>query len=234
MAPEKAQQSQAKAKAATKAKGNAHSSTAASAPVVRRPSRQDERVKAQRIVNTKLKMYNPEVVLGIIGKSTGLSVIDYLVEYGIRLRKGNLASKFWVQFHAEFSLTLELFKNMPKASADLDVAEVLLDALGPAQDDNPAHRTSGPFLDYILHVPAALNLTELTVCVKNSLPSQKVSETTSMKMVASICKHIGRFGIYAKEPEWWGQVSGDFDKKTWHACGASKPTNHLRPATLFS
>jgi len=62
---------------------------------VRRPPRQDERVKALRVMSTKLKMYKPDVLQSIVGKKSGLSVSDYIVEKGFRELQGHIASNFW-------------------------------------------------------------------------------------------------------------------------------------------
>jgi len=101
--------------------------------------------------------------------------------------------------------------QMLKADAKLTISDVLLEALAPSQDDNPTKRTSVSFIEFMHHLPRAMNLTELTVCMKNSLQSEKVSEVSSLEMLTAICKHMGRFEIPTKSIEWWKTVADDFE-----------------------
>ena len=94
-----------------------------------------------------------------------------------------------------------------------------MEALSPAKHDDPTQRDFEPFLHCMRYLTQPLNLTELTVCCKNSLQGQYISEDKSMKMMEMICRHIGKLSLHVQEPTWWGAVSAYFDtvlSRRWH------------------
>ena len=204
---------------------------------IRRPSRRDEIVRAQRVISLKLKSVHADIIQTIVGKQHGLTVVDYIVEFGFRKQRRDsqyLASSFWTSFHEEYDVSPDLFQHMPKPSGDLVVRDILLEALATACHENPSLRDCVPFVDFLKYHTESLNLAELTVACKNSLQDERITEDRSLRMLCAILKHIGKFEIDKKESHWWSTCASDFDTVMVRAWKSGLFSNGGRHSFLVS
>ena len=103
------------------------------------------------------------------------------------------------------------FNTLPEPDASLPISDLLVHALAPLSDDNPADRTSAAFENFVLNADRAMNLLEITVTIKNALPGQFNSQEMFHKVINRLANHIGQWKIHQTHAHWWARVSADFD-----------------------
>lgn len=77
------------------------------------PTRSEDHVA--RVMKDKLAGYDPLEVCSVVGKTTGKSPKEFIVDHirqNKRPTKANLASSFWVSFFQEFDLTSSRFAKL--------------------------------------------------------------------------------------------------------------------------
>ncbi len=119
-------------------------------PAANRVNRRDEEEKATRIIERKLKSYDPNIVSTAMGKQSQLSVADYIiVELRNRdARDAYLSSKCWTLFSDEFELESSSFTGLPPADETFVVNDMMLGAILPAHAENPAGRSVEPAMQF--------------------------------------------------------------------------------------
>ena len=158
----------------------------------------------------------------MVGKVYKLKILDFVVQHGFRMQKKPteyLASAFWHKFHEEYDVRTDLFQHMQRPAEPMAVNEIMLGHLSTAAHDNPSMRDAGPFVNHLRYLTEAMNLSEITVAVKNSLENERLTQERSVKMLMAIARHVGKFDIYLNEEAWWSSASNDFDQvivKAWN------------------
>jgi hypothetical protein len=183
------------------------------APSPARPNRRDEELKAQRIIERKLRTYSATVVSTAVGKKSKQTVIDYVIN---ELRSasnasGYLSSKCWSDFFVEFELRKYQFAGLPAQDPTLMPSDMLLEAVMPAHAENPAARSVEPFVQYMEYLQEPASTDELGGMLNMTVPGAVVTDKMSMKMIMAVLKHIGRFKLHLVHAAWWAAVDKDFD-----------------------
>lgn len=182
----------------------------------RRLKRWDSGQAVTRVMKDKLSGFDPLEIAGAVGKTTGKSPKDYILDH-LRQSKTQhrsyLASAFWVSFFGEFDLAPVRFSAMASvddSKAKEEINDELLTAVAHAHDPNPAQRRTDTILSY-LEYSAACNLTELKFMISSSREGPTMIRKSSLKVLVHILKYIGKHSLHTKWPAFWKQSSGDFD-----------------------
>ena len=206
---------------AKKQKGKGTSRVSDDKPTIEvKNKRRDEVDQAQRAIDRKLCGYDQIVVNTVVGKTSRMSVSDYIIQE-FRQRKyskNRLATRFWTEFFREYDLGAQLFSKLPDADEDYDVDDMLVVALEIANESNPIKRSEQQFLRYVEYLQKPAELPEITGMIKNSLPNEFITQKMSRKMFLAILKHIGQHNLHLKHDVWWGLVREDFGvtvKNAW-------------------
>lgn len=178
-------------------------------------SRKTTEGQVDRIIKSKLSSYDSVELETAIGKTTKMSVADFIAD-GVRKNRGGnqyLNSRFWTSFHQEFDLGAQRFGNMQSeddAEGDESVSDEILECLLQAHSENPAARKPDALLSYLEYV-GKCNLTELKVMINASKESHIVSRRSSEKMLMGLLKFIGKHKLHEQWKNFWAIVSVDFD-----------------------
>ena len=108
-----------------------------------------------RLFRTKLKAYDKEVLVSLVGRTSKQHVRQYL-RAGIEALAGtqkHLSTKFWSEFFIEFGLSSALFSQIGEFvdgdEESEDVSTELLDVLLEARRDSPTQWRFDPFIDWL-------------------------------------------------------------------------------------
>jgi hypothetical protein len=162
----------------------------------RKLARRDTEDAASRAIEQRLlKYYSKSAVEGATNKK-GLRIHDVVSEQirSNRSDKKNLTSRFWEDVIVEFGLKVVFVTDQLADPAEdgSDVSVDVLEKLGSAHCDNPAHRTTEPLERFLEHCPV-LSYAELYGILCASMESQKVLRAASTMMLMAALKYIARF-----------------------------------------
>ena len=194
--------------------------------------RNSTEVQVERIVADRLKAFDPIEMATATGKSTGMSVNDYIGQE-VRQKKaknGRLCSNFWHRFHEEFKLGTGKFTHMDSAddpAGEEALSDELLDAVGEAHKENPAARKAEPFVNF-LEYAGEPSVTELRFMIEASREGPVITKKNSHRMLVAILAHIGRTKSHERFVHFWRAVKADFDKTFAAYAGALVGDARLR------
>ena len=172
-------------------------------------------LKATRKTNRKLFGYDAKFVDSAVGKTSGFSVLHYIcnaVHSASRSAKSQNLTMFVLDcFFEEFDLKVDYFTGMAPPSSEVELDDMMCEALGPAFQSNPVGRGPEQFLVHMEPLDARMPIENPSALILMIQPSKTISAAMNSKMIFAILAHVGKFQIPLAAPLWWNEVQGYFD-----------------------
>ena len=194
---------------------------------------------ADRCIKEKLSGYDADEMKTARGKTTGLSVEEYIKRKHKETRGDgeNLAGDFWIGFWREFKLTCVRFQVLDGPGVEMEEGEVsddIVNSLAVARSKNPADRGKGVelfinTLEYLEHV----GIMEVKFMIFMSKECESVSKKANIAMMTKVLKVCGRLRVHHRYPVFWNLVRADFDAVLHQHVAIKAPSTLLRPQFVY-
>ena len=194
---------------------------AAGAPLPKKPRaarRWDTEDSVERVVSTKLESYDEVEVQSCRGRTTGLSVDDFIATEIRRNRSGgerkNLAGDFWSRFFSEFALGGSRFSKLQSLDDGRlcgSVQDELVETMCFAHAQSPRERKVWPLTNSMEYLDSA-SLDDLKFLIEGARESPEIVRDKSLTMLMAILKLIGRLQLHITYPHFWKAIEHDMDQ----------------------
>jgi hypothetical protein len=171
------------------------------------------KLKAQRIIENKLKALPSHVLDAARSKTKNKSVFDFVLQELVRIHGGPksastrgeyLSTKFWEIFKTEFTFDVSYMDDLsdPEAEKEFDVAPKLFEALGACHAPNPADRKTC-LLETFLQYATALNKKEFYGIADASVECLTLTRSFSIKMHVAFARFCARHSHTFLRSQWF-------------------------------